>query len=329
MHQHATGVHRNYLLPEIESTAYTSSVTGGYIFAPYSEGLSYPEESEDITYTPLLVTSDQAVSKTDVANAETSELEDGDIAGPFTIALAAEQDVDDDNTMKLVVFGSTEMLTDNADSIVSGRNVSMFSDVLGQLAATTESRRASFRSRSIRLNDYGYVTGNADRRTCGNGYPADSADCDRCCDLGGKEKEIMKKQKKQFFGMLILVPKLAAAYGGIHVYNQKQEEKEAGEEKTEKLTVVDFETDDVTAFCTCWAVRCMPTRKRTESDLGRGYFTHPRHVTDRRHAGCGHGALRRRVRLQTARIWRSMVWKIRRDHHPHHGRRHDDAAARR
>ena len=123
-----------YLLPEIESTAYTSSVTGGYIFAPYSEGLSYPEESEDITYTPLLVTSDQAVSKTDVANAETSELEDGDIAGPFTIALTAEQDVDDDNTMKLVVFGSTEMLTDNADSIVSGRNVSMFSDVLGQLA---------------------------------------------------------------------------------------------------------------------------------------------------------------------------------------------------
>ena len=42
--------------------------------------------------------------------------------------------MDDGNTMKLVVFGSTEMLTDNADSIVSGRNVSMFSDVLGQLA---------------------------------------------------------------------------------------------------------------------------------------------------------------------------------------------------
>ena len=123
-----------YLLPEIESTAYTSSVTGAYVFAPYSEGLSYPEEAEDITYTPLLVTSDQAVSKTDMANAETSELEDGDIAGPFTIALTAEQDVDDDNTMKLVVFGSTEMLTDNADSIVSGRNVSMFSDTLGQLA---------------------------------------------------------------------------------------------------------------------------------------------------------------------------------------------------
>lgn len=40
---------------------------------------------------------------------------------------------------------------------------------------------------------------------------------------------------------------LAAAYGGIHVYNQKQEEKEASEE-AEKLTVADFKTDDVTAF---------------------------------------------------------------------------------
>ena len=57
----------------------------------------------------------------------------------------------------------------------------------------------------------------------------------------------MKKQKKQFLGMLLILAVLAAAYGGIHVYNQKQEEKEAGEE-AEKLTVADFKTDDVTAF---------------------------------------------------------------------------------
>lgn len=163
-----------YLLPEIESTAYTSSVTGEYIFAPYSEGLSYPEEAEDITYTPLLVTSDQAVSKTDVANAETSELEDGDFAGPFTIALAAEQDVDDDNTMKLVVFGSTEMLTDNADSIVSGRNVSMFSDVLGQLAGDDGESTGCHSSQGVYAwNDYGYVTRNAVGGLAGNGHPAD------------------------------------------------------------------------------------------------------------------------------------------------------------
>ena len=58
----------------------------------------------------------------------------------------------------------------------------------------------------------------------------------------------MEKQKKQFLGMLLVLAVLAAAYGGIHVYNQKQEEKEASEEEAEKLTVVDFKTDDVTAF---------------------------------------------------------------------------------
>ena len=36
----------------------------------------------------------------------------------------------------------------------------------------------------------------------------------------------MEKQKKQFLGMLLVLAVLAAAYGGIHVYNQKQEEKE-------------------------------------------------------------------------------------------------------
>ena len=35
----------------------------------------------------------------------------------------------------------------------------------------------------------------------------------------------MEKQKKQFLGMLLVLAVLAAAYGGIHVYNQKQEEK--------------------------------------------------------------------------------------------------------
>ena len=58
----------------------------------------------------------------------------------------------------------------------------------------------------------------------------------------------MEKQKKQFLGMLLVLAVLAAAYGGIHVYNQKQEEKEASEQEAEKLTVADFKTDDVTAF---------------------------------------------------------------------------------
>lgn len=101
----------------------------------------------------------------------------------------------------------------------------------------------------------------------------------------------MKKQKKQFVGMLLVLAVLAAAYGGIHVYNQKQEKKEASEEEAEKLTVVDFKTDDVTAFSYVLGGQVYAyTKTDGEWTWGRGYFAHPRHVTDRRHAGCGHGS---------------------------------------
>ena len=121
-----------YLLPEVESSDYTSSVSGKYIFAPYSEAFSYDGSSDDVTYTALLQTTDKAVSKIDAGNATTSEKEDGDIEGPFTIALAAEKTVDDTSS-QIVAIGSMELFTDSTDQIVSGSNVSMFTDIVTNL----------------------------------------------------------------------------------------------------------------------------------------------------------------------------------------------------
>lgn len=126
-----------YLLPKVESGNYTASVSGKYIFAPYSEAFTYPEESEDIGYTPLLTTTEKAVSKVDAANTTTSELEENDIAGPFTVSLAVEK-TEGDQTTQLIVTGSTEYFTDNANLTVSGGNASMFSDILSGLVKNTE-----------------------------------------------------------------------------------------------------------------------------------------------------------------------------------------------
>lgn len=122
-----------YLLPEVQYSDYTSSVSGSYIFTPYCEAISYGEDTEEITYTPLLITSDSAVSKTNVANAITSELEDGDLEGPFALSIAMEYAADEENVGRLVVTGSIEMFTDSADQIVSGNNSSMFTDMLSTL----------------------------------------------------------------------------------------------------------------------------------------------------------------------------------------------------
>lgn len=127
-----------YLLPTVNSSSYTDSVSGSYIFAPYSEGISYGENTDDVTYTSLLETTDDAVSKTDAANAQTSAYEEGDIQGPFSVAVAMEKTIGEDTTAKVVVVGSVQMFTDSADEVVSGNNSSMFTDIISQLVDNSE-----------------------------------------------------------------------------------------------------------------------------------------------------------------------------------------------
>ncbi len=127
-----------YLLPYAESSAYTVSVGSSYIFAPFVQGIILPENSDTVTYTPILTTSEEAVAKADTANATTYAFEEGDVKGPFTIAAAAEKTVDDTTKGRLVVFGSSEILGESADTMVSGSNSAMFSDTMTNMAATGE-----------------------------------------------------------------------------------------------------------------------------------------------------------------------------------------------
>lgn len=59
---------------------------------------------------------------------------------------------------------------------------------------------------------------------------------------------MMKRQKKQFLILVILLILCVAAYVGIRIYNQKQSEKEEAKEAAEKITLTDLKSDDITAF---------------------------------------------------------------------------------
>ncbi|MGN0394315.1 MAG: Gldg family protein [Coprococcus sp.] len=142
-----------YLLPEIASSTYTLSAHSGYIFMPYSEGISYSESEDGITYTPLLQTSESAVSKTNLETATTTELEDGDIAGPFTLAVAAEKSIDEDSTAQIVVMGACMYFTDNADQIVAGNNVVMFKDMLAAMIGDTDISTSVIASKPYTLSN--------------------------------------------------------------------------------------------------------------------------------------------------------------------------------
>ena len=127
-----------YLLPEVESSLFTSGTSNAYIFAPYAQGISVPEDTDSITYTPLLKTSDNAVIKTDVQNATSYEYEDGDKKGGYAIGLTAQKTIDTDTISTMVVYTSTTMFTDSADQMVSGNNSTLFASTLGQLVDTSE-----------------------------------------------------------------------------------------------------------------------------------------------------------------------------------------------
>lgn len=58
----------------------------------------------------------------------------------------------------------------------------------------------------------------------------------------------MQRQKKQFLIMIILLVVGVAAYIGIRVYNDRQEEKKAAEEEAEKIKVTELNRDDIIRF---------------------------------------------------------------------------------
>lgn len=124
-----------YLLPTVETTDYTSDATDGYVFLAGSCAISYPEDTDDVTYTKLLSTSDSAVLKKDWKNITTSKAEDGDENGPFTTGLA----VNDSSTgASIVVFGTPYVVDDSYDNAVSGNNADMFKDVITSMTGNVE-----------------------------------------------------------------------------------------------------------------------------------------------------------------------------------------------
>ena len=132
-----------YLLPDVAGSVFTSGTSGAYIFAPYAEGLTVPEDTDEMTYTALLTTSDSAVLKADVQNATSYAYEDGDTKGSFTLGVAAQKTIDEETVSTMVVYSAAVMFTDSADQMVSGNNSTLFASTLGQLTETDDDAAVS------------------------------------------------------------------------------------------------------------------------------------------------------------------------------------------
>ena len=145
-----------YLLPDIAYHEITSPLqdAGYYVLLPVSQGLRASETlDEDLSVSELLTTSDSAFSKASGYSMSTYEKEEGDIDGPFALALAAERTLDEDTSAKVVWVSSTSLLDSQTNSQVSGGNQDFFLNCLGYLCEQESSISIHAKSMS-----YDYLT---------------------------------------------------------------------------------------------------------------------------------------------------------------------------
>lgn len=113
-----------YLIPSINSTDVSSDMTGGsqYVLLAAAQGIETLDDiREDVTVTSILTTSASAYSKTDVAGMTTYSKEEGDVDGPFDLAVLitetveAEMETDSGDEAATEDETATEAETEEAD----------------------------------------------------------------------------------------------------------------------------------------------------------------------------------------------------------------------
>lgn len=131
---HSVSGYSFYLLPDIVSHAVTDPIVENRtrVVMPAAMGLKATEHRSSLAVSPLLTTSAAAYSKPNAYTTDTFDREAGDIDGPFSVAMAAEEKFDNNN-IRVVWLGSAMMLEDKTDAIVSGANKDLFVNALGWL----------------------------------------------------------------------------------------------------------------------------------------------------------------------------------------------------
>lgn len=139
------------LLPDMTSSEITDSLIEDnyYVFMPISRGLTVSDETGTGAVTQLLTTSDTAFSKVAGYALDTYEREDGDIDGPFALAVSIE----DGSGGQMVWFASSYFLDDMYNAYSSGANGDLAMNALASLIG--ESEAMAIRSKSL---NYNYLT---------------------------------------------------------------------------------------------------------------------------------------------------------------------------
>ena len=139
------------LIPDMTSSDITDPLIeeGYYPIVPIARGLTVSETTSGATVTALLTTSDAAFSKLAGYEMMTYEKEEGDIDGPFAVAVSVE----DSSGGELVWFASSAFLDDTYNAYSSGANLNLGINALSSMLGEREA--IAIRSKSL---NYNYLT---------------------------------------------------------------------------------------------------------------------------------------------------------------------------
>lgn len=138
------------LLPDISGSEITDPLLeeNYYVIMPIAQGMTVKSSGKG-TVTELLTTSDSSFSKIDGYDLTSYEKEDGDIDGPFTLAVS----IACENDGQIIWFASSEFLNDTYNSYSSGANLDLGMNALSSMFGENEA--VSIRSKSL---NYNYLT---------------------------------------------------------------------------------------------------------------------------------------------------------------------------
>ena len=134
------------LLPDMNSDEITDSLIDEHYYAIMPISLGLDVSGADSSVTTLMTTSDTSFSKIAGYDLETYEKEDGDIDGPFAVAVS----VDCDNEGQIVWLTSSAFLEDMYTAFSSGANSALAMNALSSLIGEREAM--AIRSKSLNYN---------------------------------------------------------------------------------------------------------------------------------------------------------------------------------
>ena len=139
------------LIPDMAGSAVTESLMeeNYYVIMPVALGLTNEGYSDKGTVTELLTASDMSFSKTAGYDLTTYDYEEGDLEGPFSVAVSVE----DYSGGQIYWFTSDQFLEAQYNSFSSGANMDLAMNALSDLIG--ESEAMAIRSKSL---NYNYLT---------------------------------------------------------------------------------------------------------------------------------------------------------------------------